>query len=130
MECGANVERITVTEICEVSCPYVTTDHWTIYCWICLRSNHKRNLADNTRGGGGGGKTVRGDLGLYLTKESNLKEGKISPVKLKFFIFFFLSIFYLPLFNSVTKKFPGWKNIGGIGPPPLPPPPLKLRLWL
>jgi hypothetical protein len=39
-----------------------------------------------------------------VKKKSNLKEGKIGPIKCKFFIFFFLSIFYLPLFSSVTKQ--------------------------
>jgi hypothetical protein len=55
--------------------------------------------------------------------ESNLKEGQICPIKRKFFIFFFLSVSYLPLFNPVTKN-PGLKDIGEH----LPPPP-KLRLW-
>jgi hypothetical protein len=64
---------------------------------------------------------------FYFTKESNLKEGKIGPIKRKVFIFFFLSIFYLPLFNSVTKEIPRLeKYMGGGGRrehvPPLPPP--------
>jgi hypothetical protein len=35
---------------------------------------------------------------------TNLKEGKIGPIKRKLFVFFLLSIFYLPLFSSVTKR--------------------------
>jgi hypothetical protein len=53
------------------------------------------------------GKTDRGYYKLYFTKESNLKEGKIGPIKSKFFNSFLLSIFYLPLFNSLTKEFLG-----------------------
>jgi hypothetical protein len=54
--------------------------------------------------GGGGGQIDHGYGELYFTKASNLKEGQIGPIKRKFLIFFLLSIFYLPLFNSVTKK--------------------------
>jgi hypothetical protein len=58
-------------------------------------------------------------------KESDLKEEKIRPIKCKFLTFFFLSAFYLPLFNSVTKKtIPKLKKYwggGGFVPPcPLP----------
>jgi hypothetical protein len=44
-----------------------------------------------------------------------LKEAKIGPKERKFLIFFFLSIFYLPLFNSVTKKNPRLKKYWGGG---------------
>jgi hypothetical protein len=65
---------------------------------------HKCNLANNNWvGGGGGRKTDHGYLELHFTKELNLKEGKVGPIKHKFFILFFLSSFYFPLFNSVTK---------------------------
>jgi hypothetical protein len=50
-----------------------------------------------------GGKSDRGYWELYLTKESNLKEGKNWSPNRKFFILFFLSIIYLQLVNSVTK---------------------------
>jgi hypothetical protein len=74
--------------------------------------------------GGEGGKTDNGYYELYFTNESYLKEAKIDPVKRKFFIFFFLCIFYLPLFNSVIKYIiPRLKNIEG-GICPLPPAPL------
>jgi hypothetical protein len=64
----------------------------------------KRNL-DNNPGGGGGSKFHHGYYELYFTKESNLIEGKIGPIKRKIFILLFVSTFYLPLFNSVTKIF-------------------------
>jgi hypothetical protein len=52
-----------------------------------------------------------------------LKEGKIGPLKCKFLMPFFLSVFYLPLFNSATKElFLGSKNIGGDFGPSCPPP--------
>jgi hypothetical protein len=82
-------------------------------------------------GEGGGDKIYQGHEELYFTKESNLKEGKIGPIKRKFLVFFSLSIFYLPLFNSVTEKaIPRLKNIGGHLTPHAPPPPPKLRLWV
>jgi hypothetical protein len=50
----------------------------------------------------GGGKIDHGYYELYFTKESNMKERHIGPTKGKLFVF--LSIFYLPLFNSITKE--------------------------
>jgi hypothetical protein len=77
-----------------------------------------------TRRRGEGGQNDHGYYEFYFTKESNLKEGKIGRIKRRFFIFFSLSIFYLPLFNSVTKKtIPSLKNIGGSFVHPLAPPP-------
>jgi hypothetical protein len=66
------------------------------------RCIHKRNLANNLGGGGRAGGIDHGYWELYFTGESDLKEGRIDPTKHIFFILFFL--FYLPLFNSVTKK--------------------------
>jgi hypothetical protein len=60
------------------------------------RRGHKRDLANKAGGGGrvgpggGRGKIDYGYWELYFTKESNLKEGGIGPIKCKFSIFFFL----------------------------------------
>jgi hypothetical protein len=40
---------------------------------------HKHNLANNN--GGGGGELTMGIRNFIFTKESNLKEGKIGPIK-------------------------------------------------
>jgi hypothetical protein len=51
---------------------------------------------------GGGGQNWPWVLGILFYKGSNLKDEKIGPIKRKFFIFFSLSTFYFPLFNSVA----------------------------
>jgi hypothetical protein len=75
-------------------------------------------LVNNT---GGGGVTDHGYLVLYFTKEPNLKEVKIGPIKRISFVFFLQYNFYLPLFNSVTKKIPRLKKCFGGHLPALAP---------
>jgi hypothetical protein len=53
-----------------------------------------------------------------------MKDGKTGPIKRKFFIFIFLSIFFA-IIQFSKQTIPTLKNIGGH----LPPHP-KLRLWL
>jgi hypothetical protein len=85
---------------------WADTGHFVTRGKIVSLYTHKRNLANNIVGGGGakeGGQNSPWVLGT-LTNESNLKEAKTGPIKRKFFIFFFLSVSYLLLFNSVTRK--------------------------
>jgi hypothetical protein len=67
-------------------------------------------------------------LGTLFYKGIRFERREIGPITRKFFIFFFLPIFYLALFNSVTNKdIPRLKKYWrGICPrPPTP----KLNLW-
>jgi hypothetical protein len=50
----------------------------------------------------GGAKLTR-DIRNFIL-QSKFEMGDIGRIKLKVFIFFFVSVFHLPLFNSVTKK--------------------------
>jgi hypothetical protein len=60
---------------------------------------HKSNLANNTAGGGA---KLTGVLGTLFYKGVKFQRREIGTIKRKFFIFFF--VYFLSLFNSVTKK--------------------------
>jgi hypothetical protein len=82
--------------------------------------SHKRNLANNIGGGRGRAKVTMG-IRNFILQGVKYKNGKIGPIKRKCFIF---SVYFLPLFNSVTKKIPKLKKYRGGGhfsPLPLPP---------
>jgi hypothetical protein len=66
---------------------------------VC-RSGHKHNLASDT-----GGTELTVGIKNFILQRSQIWKGggEIGPIKRKSFIIFFLSILYLPLFNSVTK---------------------------
>jgi hypothetical protein len=62
-------------------------------------------------------------LGTLFYKEVKFEGGRKWSIKRKFFIFFSLSVFYLTLFNSITKKISRLKKYWGGGafaPLPLP----------
>jgi hypothetical protein len=61
---------------------------------------HERNLANNI----GGAKLTVGIRNFILRRIQIWERGKLVPKNVSFSFTFFCLFFYLPLFNSVTKK--------------------------
>jgi hypothetical protein len=69
-----------------------------------------------------GGRAVNGYQELYFTNESDLKVGKIGPIKGQFFILFFLSIFLFAIMQFSNQKIIRLKKYWGAFTPLSRPP--------